>query len=76
MKRSILAFAQARNDFGFSEHFVEADDVETLKGILERVAPGISLAGLRVAVDCEFSDWDASIGKGSEIALIPPVSGG
>ncbi len=76
MKRTILAFAQARNDFGFSERFVEADDAETLREILEGVAPGISLDGLRVAVDCEFSSWEAPVGKGSEIALIPPVSGG
>jgi molybdopterin synthase sulfur carrier subunit len=31
---------------------------------------------LRVAVDGAFSDWNAAIGDGAEIAFIPPVSGG
>lgn len=35
-----------------------------------------STAHLRVAVDGEFSRWDAEVRDGSEIAFIPPVSGG
>ena len=31
---------------------------------------------LRVAVDGEFSNWDAAVRNGAEIAFIPPVSGG
>jgi molybdopterin synthase sulfur carrier subunit len=31
---------------------------------------------LRVAVDGEFSRWDAPLREGSEVAFIPPVSGG
>ncbi len=76
MKRTVLAFAQARGDFGFSEKIVDVGDTETPREILREIAPGVSLEGLRVAVDCEFADWDSPVGKGREIALIPPVSGG
>jgi molybdopterin synthase sulfur carrier subunit len=31
---------------------------------------------LRVAVDGEFARWDQPVRAGSEIAFIPPVSGG
>jgi molybdopterin synthase sulfur carrier subunit len=31
---------------------------------------------LRVAVDGAFADWGAAPAHGSEIAFIPPVSGG
>lgn len=31
---------------------------------------------LRVAVDGAFARWDDAIGEGSEVAFIPPVSGG
>jgi molybdopterin synthase sulfur carrier subunit len=31
---------------------------------------------LRVAVDGAFADWGAAPVQGSEIAFIPPVSGG
>jgi molybdopterin synthase sulfur carrier subunit len=31
---------------------------------------------LRVAVDGAFSQWDAPLHEGAEIAFIPPVSGG
>ena len=31
---------------------------------------------LRVAVNGEFADWSAPLREGSDIAFIPPVSGG
>ena len=31
---------------------------------------------LRVAVDGAFAQWDAPVRDGSEVAFIPPVSGG
>ena len=34
------------------------------------------LASLRVAVDGEFARWPDPVRDGSEIAFIPPVSGG
>jgi molybdopterin synthase sulfur carrier subunit len=31
---------------------------------------------LRAAVDYEYWDWDAPVGNATELAIIPPVSGG
>ena len=39
-------------------------------------APELPVDTMRVAVDQEYHAWDAPIGDASEIALIPPVSGG
>lgn len=76
MKREVLAFAQAKVAFGFSETVIRVENTVTLEEIMELVGPGVSLEGLRVAVDCEFVDWQDEIGEGREIAIIPPVSGG
>ncbi len=76
MKLRILAFAHARDTFGFSEKTVECDSFRTPREVMSEVAPGISLDGLRAAVDCEFADWDRPLGEAEEMALLPPVSGG
>ena len=34
------------------------------------------LAHIRVAVDGVFVDWQHKVNEGSEVAFIPPVSGG
>jgi len=31
---------------------------------------------VRGAINQEFSDWDATVSQGDEVAFIPPVSGG
>ena len=76
MQVKLLAFAHARELLGFAERTAEYDAAETPRELLARLAPGFDPAGARVAVDCEYFDWDTPIGTASEIALIPPVSGG
>ncbi len=76
MTLKLLAFAQARETFGFSEKMIETAADRTPREVMESVAPGISLEGLRVAVDCDFADWDKPMGEAAEMALLPPVSGG
>jgi sulfur-carrier protein len=76
MQIRLLAFAHTRDKLGFHETLVECAPGETARTIVSRLAPGLELASLRVAVDFEYRDWDAPIGAASEIALIPPVSGG
>jgi len=76
MQIRLLAFAHTRDELGFHETLVECASGETPRTIVSRVAPALELASLRVAVDFEYQDWDAPIGAASEIALIPPVSGG
>jgi molybdopterin converting factor small subunit len=76
MQIRLLAFAHTREKLGFHEAMVECAPGESPRTIITRLAPALDLAGLRVAVDFEYQDWDAPIGAASEIALIPPVSGG
>ena len=76
MQVKLLAFAQARDQLGWSERVVECEPSETPRTILSRLAPSAPLEAWRVAVDEEYHSWDAAIGSAREIALIPPVSGG
>ncbi len=76
MQVNLLAFAQARDQLGWSERAVECVPEDTPRAVLARIAPQLHLEMMRVAVDQEYQDWDTPIGTASEIALIPPVSGG
>lgn len=76
MQVKLLAFAQARDQLGWSERAVACEPTETPRTILARVAPMAPIETWRVAVDEEYQPWDAPIGEAREIALIPPVSGG
>ena len=76
MQIRLLAFAHTREKLGFHEMMVECAPGDSPRTIVSRLAPALELASLRVAVDFEYQDWDAPIGAASEIALIPPVSGG
>ncbi len=72
----ILAFAQARSVFGFSETRVDYAPDETPRNIVLRLCPSAQLSSLRVAIDCEYVDWDSPVGEAKELAILPPVSGG
>jgi len=76
MQVNLLAFAQARDQLGWSERTVVCTPEDTPRSILARVAPDLRVKLMRVAVDQEYQSWDHPIGEASEIALIPPVSGG
>ncbi len=76
MPVKLLAFAQTRDALGFHERVIDCAPCESPRAILARLAPALAPAALRVAVDGEYADWDTPIGDATEIALIPPVSGG
>jgi hypothetical protein len=59
MQVKLLAFAQAQDRLGFHERLVECDARESPRELLARIAPDFELASTRVAVDCEYTDWDA-----------------
>ena len=78
MSVTVLYFASLRDAAGID---AETLPVPASLGALYdalRGRHGFSLARerLRVAVDGEFSAWDAPVRDGAEIAFIPPVSGG
>ena len=40
------------------------------------LALGVSISGLRAAVNDEFVPWDHPLNDGDRVALLPPMSGG
>jgi len=76
---TVLYFASLRDAAGVASETVEADgaDLRALYDAL-RARHGFALPveRLRVAVDGAFARWDEAPRAGSEVAFIPPVSGG
>ena len=78
----VLYFAALRELVGCAEEEreipAEVRTVRELVAYLERVRPELQgrMASVRVALDEEFADADASLEQAQVIALIPPVSGG
>lgn len=76
MELTVIAFAHAREAFGFSTCVVSAVPEDTPRTILARLAPGADFGPLAVALDSEYVAFDTPVGSARELALIPPVSGG
>jgi molybdopterin synthase sulfur carrier subunit len=79
----ILYFAWVRERIGLPKEKVEtnaatvADLVAELRAREERYEMAFSdLSALRVAVDQELSDFDASLKNVREVAFFPPMTGG
>ncbi|TVS05411.1 MAG: molybdopterin converting factor subunit 1 [Rhodobacteraceae bacterium] len=83
MKLDILYFAWLRERIGLPRETVETEAttvnalVEELRAREERYALAFSdLAAVRVAIDQELRDFDASLAGAREIAFFPPMTGG
>ncbi len=77
MTIKIFTFAQTRTQLGFAEKLFDCEPGETPRQILRRLAPQFDPGKIiRVAVNQEYADWDQPVGEATELALIPPVSGG
>ena len=79
----ILYFAWVRERIGTAKESVEteaetvADLVKELSGRDPRYALAFSdLSSLRVAVDHELQDFNASLKNVQEVAFFPPMTGG
>lgn len=78
MSVTVLYFASLRDTAGVAAETVDLPQslpalYEMLRARHEFTLPRDQL---RVAVDGEFTNWDAAVRDGAEIAFIPPVSGG
>ena len=75
---TVLYFAALRDAAGTaSEQVVAEGDLAALyAGLRARHGFRWAPAQLRVAVDGAFAAWDDRVRAGSEIAFVPPVSGG
>ena len=79
MQVRVLYFASLRDAAGVADEMLETDvaDLRALYAALQaRHGFAMPVERLRVAVDGVFADWGAAPVQGSEIAFIPPVSGG
>jgi molybdopterin synthase sulfur carrier subunit len=75
----VLYFASLRDAAGRADEMVDtgATDLRALYGALAaRHGFALPVERLRVAVDGAFARWDDAPAEGSEVAFIPPVSGG
>lgn len=76
---TVLYFASLRDAAGTASESVEAD-ARDLRGLYEALRERhgfvLPVERLRVAVDGAFARWDEAPRAGSEVAFIPPVSGG
>ncbi|MCL1634041.1 MoaD/ThiS family protein [Luteimonas sp. SX5] len=76
---TVLYFASLRDAAAVASESVESDAAdlgalyESLRG---RHGFALPINRLRVAVDGAFARWSDGLREGSEIAFIPPVSGG
>jgi molybdopterin synthase sulfur carrier subunit len=76
---TVLYFASLRDAAGVASESIEADnaDLRSLyESLRERHGFVLPAQRLRVAVDGAFARWDDAPRAGSEVAFIPPVSGG
>lgn len=78
-KLTVLYFAALRDASGTASESIETDAL-SLRAVYEQVQAlhhlPFPVQQLRVAVDDAFADWDDTPRAGSEVAFIPPVSGG
>ena len=78
-KLTVLYFASLRDAAGVASEVVESEarDLRELYSEL-KARHGFSWPTeiLRVATQGEFAQWDDALRGGSEVAFIPPVSGG
>jgi len=79
----VLYFAWVRERIGVPREVVDtqaatvAELVNELRGREERYAAAFAdLSALRVAVDQDLTDFDASLAGAREVAFFPPMTGG
>jgi len=76
---TLLYFASLRDAAGAASETLDtgaADLAALYAQVRERHGFALPVERLRVAVDGAFARWDDAVREGSEIAFIPPVSGG
>ena len=75
----VLLFASARERAGAARLVQSLPAGATVRDLSERLYsayPGLQDLRLRFAVNTAYSDLDATLHDGDEVACIPPVGGG
>lgn len=81
MRVNVLLFARPREVVGSGHVQLDLADGATAGGAFDALvlrAPALAAMRrlIRCAVDGEYTDWDARLSEGCELALIPPTAGG
>ena len=81
MKVEVKLFAVARQVAGSEMVTLELGEAPTVADVRTALvqrfpALGATMRHMMMAVDTEYAGDDTPLGRGSEVALIPPVSGG
>ncbi len=75
----VLLFAGLREAMGWAEQLVQPTTTPATPLALWRqlgLAPEAPPAGVRVAINQRFADWQSPVTTGDELAFLPPISGG
>jgi molybdopterin synthase sulfur carrier subunit len=76
----VLFFGRLRDITGAAEIEIDADTLSALRGELMRTNPALGEAlaapGVSVAIDKVICRADSPLTRASEVAFMPPLSGG
>ena len=76
----MLLFGRLADIAGWRERRIEAASLSALKTLIAGQAPELAAAldapGVQTAVDQALVRGDGILGAGSEVAFLPPMSGG
>jgi len=76
----VLLFGPLRDVAGWRERDAEAASITALKALLRaedaRLGEALAAPGVQVALDQTIVRGDAALGPRSEVAFLPPMSGG
>ena len=77
-KLTVEYFAVLREQAGKDSENIEtnAETADELFGELESRYGFPTLSSMKVAINDEFSSWNASLNDGDTVVFIPPVAGG
>ena len=81
MKIKVLLFASLADRAGTGSEYIDAGSLETVTDLWARLVslhPALGELSYRpmVACDMEYSGWERELSGVSEVAFLPPVSGG
>ncbi len=75
----VLLFGRLADIAGWRTRELEADSIAGLRALLSQddlLAEALAAPGVQVALDQAIVRGDAAIASGSEVAFLPPMSGG
>ncbi|MET3526886.1 MoaD/ThiS family protein [Phenylobacterium koreense] len=75
----VLLFGRLGDIAGWRSREMEADTIADLRTLLSEddlLAEALAAPGVQVALDQAIVRGDAALSRGSEVAFLPPMSGG